>query len=1673
MDETGVEDEFKRCIRKGSNGWRCKEKALPEKNQCEKHHLYRIERSKTMKESSSGEKKGTERKGEESLQNGVVVDDGGKGLFGGGGDGGFGEIFGGGDEVNGSVGCESFNLWQQDGQQVGVFEQGSGKLGQFLGDGVEFIGGFVEDGNRVNGGLGQPWSGVGVFGNAGGVSGVGKDDHGNGVDGVCGNDSLGFHSERVGGLVSGETGLGDLYDRSFQAFVSQGRVCDEDVNLVVDGTGFQGLGGESANDFRGEVGGGVGNVVQCGGKCEGEKNVGSILEGTESSNKMGAIGVEERTEELLSGGVSINEEAKGEVLKRDNLALDGETVCGSGNAGTIGTSALEDLENEELVFCGKADQEGVAVDEIARTKKCGQWEDWKRGREVILAVGYEVAGVGDINEPRKRRRRSKDSVNKEKNVVEVSSETAAEIARPKKRGRPKNRKRKEIVMDVSNEDVGDGEIARPKKRGRPKGYNCRKKIVIEVSNKVIVKGEIAVAMKPCRSKNVINEGADEIATKGLETKMMSVPCQKGADEVASLTNKLGPALRTRNKLRSIGFEGHEHPGRSSDVCLEDDDGTTNVLPSGLEITKLAPLCDEQEEGIPSEATKHIENIIAQPIVKRGRPKGSANKEKKLEDQELSVQTLGQDEVQNIKPKMGRPKGSKNRKKNIAGEAQNELHKKKGRGRPKGSGNKQKEIVVRLESKIERRGRPKGSGKKQKRAASRFASQIESQKSTRVYGLLSTMMPQKHMNEESISPPDGQVNKEEKSDFVSECSKYPGIEKRTKGLMSESSNVHKRCSERLRTLPTDHKNYQEVEVEVEVEEDFSEMEVEETIDHDELESSDLMGDSEIKKERRNSRCHQCWKKSRTGLVVCTKCKRKKYCYGCIAKWYQDKTREEIETACPFCLEYCNCRLCLKKTISTMDENGEADRDAKLQKLLFLLKNILPLLQYIQREQKSELEVEASIHGSLMVEEEDILQATVDDDDRVYCDNCNTSIVNFHRSCTNPYCRYDLCLTCCTELRNGVHCEDIPASGNEEMVDTPPETIAWRAETNASIPCPPKARGGCGTGILSLRRLFKANWIDKLTRGAEELTIKYNPPIVDLSLGCSECHIFEEDAAHDSARKAASRETGHDNFLYCPDAVEIGDAEFEHFQRHWMRGEPVIVRNAYKKATGLSWDPMVMWRAFRGAKKILKEEAVTFKAIDCLDWCEVQVNAFQFFKGYLTGRSYTDGWPEMLKLKDWPPSNFFEECLPRHGAEFTAMLPFSDYTHPKSGVLNLATKLPALLKPDLGPKTYIAYGALEELSRGDSVTKLHCDISDAVNILTHTADVNVPTWQSRIIKKLKKKYEAEDMRELYGQDIKAAGSRGRKRKNCRVDNAVDPKIPEKEDIRGRDSTLLGSQGKEEKLDAEACVQEFSEPNKNKLDLNVSEQEIIDSPRFQQFDLNSHDSSFLVPGNDCDNVEQRCSPPGDGSCKGISSGIDNQPCCETKDTKLVNGLDSSDESSSDIETDKIESVENDISGNDVHLETQYGSALWDIFRRQDVPKLTEYLNKHFREFRHVTSLPVSYVIHPIHDQHLYLNEKHKKQLKLEYGVEPWTFEQYLGEAVFIPAGCPHQVRNRKSCIKVAMDFVSPENVQECVRLTEEFRLLPKTHKSKEDKLEIKKMALYAADVAIAEATELLGAK
>ena len=59
---------------------------------------------------------------------------------------------------------------------------------------------------------------------------------------------------------------------------------------------------------------------------------------------------------------------------------------------------------------------------------------------------------------------------------------------------------------------------------------------------------------------------------------------------------------------------------------------------------------------------------------------------------------------------------------------------------------------------------------------------------------------------------------------------------------------------------------------------------------------------------------------------------------------------------------------------------------------------------------------------------------------------------------------------------------------------------------------------------------------------------------------------------------------------------------------------------------------------------------------------------------------------------------------------------------------------------------------------------------------------------------------------------------------------------------------------------------------------------------------------------------------------------------------------------------------------------------------------------------------------------------------------------------------MRNLHSCIKVAEDFVSPENVVHCFQLTQEFRALSDTHTNHEDKLQIKNIIYHAIKDSVA---------
>ncbi|KAM3937804.1 lysine-specific demethylase 3A [Leptodactylus fuscus] len=138
----------------------------------------------------------------------------------------------------------------------------------------------------------------------------------------------------------------------------------------------------------------------------------------------------------------------------------------------------------------------------------------------------------------------------------------------------------------------------------------------------------------------------------------------------------------------------------------------------------------------------------------------------------------------------------------------------------------------------------------------------------------------------------------------------------------------------------------------------------------------------------------------------------------------------------------------------------------------------------------------------------------------------------------------------------------------------------------------------------------------------------------------------------------------------------------------------------------------------------------------------------------------------------------------------------------------------------------------------------------------------------------------------------------------------------------------------------------------------------------------------------------------------------------------------------------------------------ALWHIYAAKDTEKIRQFLKKIAEEQGQEN--PADH--DPIHDQSWYLDSTLRKRLLQEHGVQGWAIVQFLGDAVFIPAGAPHQVHNLYSCIKVAEDFVSPEHVKHCFWLTQEFRYLSHTHTNHEDKLQVKNVIYHAVKDAVA---------
>ncbi|TBU31981.1 Clavaminate synthase-like protein [Dichomitus squalens] len=141
--------------------------------------------------------------------------------------------------------------------------------------------------------------------------------------------------------------------------------------------------------------------------------------------------------------------------------------------------------------------------------------------------------------------------------------------------------------------------------------------------------------------------------------------------------------------------------------------------------------------------------------------------------------------------------------------------------------------------------------------------------------------------------------------------------------------------------------------------------------------------------------------------------------------------------------------------------------------------------------------------------------------------------------------------------------------------------------------------------------------------------------------------------------------------------------------------------------------------------------------------------------------------------------------------------------------------------------------------------------------------------------------------------------------------------------------------------------------------------------------------------------------------------------------------------------------------------GCAAWDIFRAEDTPKLRKFLRKKFKgQYQH----------DPIHSQQFYLDSTLRQELYKDYGVHSHRIYQRPGEAVLVPAGCAHQVCNLADCIKVACDFVSPENIARCEILTREFREQNQSMAWKEDVLQLRTMMWFAWLSCVRQEKEML---
>ncbi|XP_023559140.1 lysine-specific demethylase 3B [Octodon degus] len=495
----------------------------------------------------------------------------------------------------------------------------------------------------------------------------------------------------------------------------------------------------------------------------------------------------------------------------------------------------------------------------------------------------------------------------------------------------------------------------------------------------------------------------------------------------------------------------------------------------------------------------------------------------------------------------------------------------------------------------------------------------------------------------------------------------------------------------------------------------------------------------------------------------------------------------------------------------------------------------------------------------------------------------------------------------------------------------------------------------------------------------------------------------------------------------------------FRECWKQGQPVLVSGVHKKLKSELWKPEAFSQEFGD------QDVDLVNCRNCAIISDVKVRDFwDGFEIICKRLRSEDGQPMVLKLKDWPPGEDFRDMMPTRFEDLMENLPLPEYTK-RDGRLNLASRLPSyFVRPDLGPKMYNAYGLITAEDRRVGTTNLHLDVSDAVNVMVY---VGIPIGEGAHDEEVLKTIDEGDADEVTKQRIHDGNE-----KPGALWHIYAAKDAEKIRELLRKVHLWVARG----LEAEPACQGLSWGLLTTCLPSINPS--ASSGNETTFSGGGGTATGTAPEpnhvSKGDGTDIRPEEPlkADGSASSSNSELKaiRPPCPDTTPpSSALHWL-------ADLATQKAKE------------ETKEAGSLRSVLNKEShSPFGLDSFNSTAKVSPLTPKLFNSLLLGPTASNNksegsslrdlLHSGPGKLPQTPLDTGI-PFPPVFSTSSAVPIP-----QVHNLYSCIKVAEDFVSPEHVKHCFRLTQEFRHLSNTHTNHEDKLQVKNIIYHAVKDAV----------